>query len=361
MAVFITKKRGNNNTPKQKPNSATKQDKTRDQFPTFWQFKRQFDWDDNNTVVVTEGDWFFRLENGAWEDPVPNDPTISRTVSRTFIFAFTTLQQSGNRFIGTYHIVEADVYFHTRLFTMAKLASQRIMAVAFEFAYGYQGTTWSTDLLSNNPHFVSNSDFTNKNSDYYKKINYVRDDFFYRDVLEIGVSPSFLAKALLLPFEMEVIDIGGYRVPEVDEQGNVNMGSTPVLFLTNLLGLEGNKKKTIVKIFRIDETKKPAKDVKLVFLNGNTMRYPEPPPQGWTQKIYASVFLNWIRIGREADLKKMENAVWKYGEPMTINGVDFAKVIKIKVKLTGFLGENGGKKSITRIFYLVDTPQPWEM
>ncbi|NOR15699.1 MAG: hypothetical protein GQ544_08345, partial [Candidatus Aminicenantes bacterium] len=49
------------------------------------------------------------------------------------------------------------------------------------------------------------------------------------------------------------------------------------------------------------------------------------------------------------------------GTPKTINGVYFAKVIKIKVKLTGFLGEKGKKKTIARIFYLVDTPQPWEL
>ena len=81
---------------------------------------------------------------------------------------------------------------------------------------------------------------------------------------------------------------------------------------------------------------------------------------GWTQKIYASIFLNNVRLGRESDLAKLENAVWKYGTPMTINGVDFDKVIKIKVKLTGLLGEKGGKKTITRIYYLVDTIQPWE-
>jgi hypothetical protein len=262
--------------------------------------------------------------------------------------------------IGTYYIQEADIYWHTSLFLLAKLAYQRLAAVAFEFAYGYQGTVWSTDMLSNNPWFITSNDFTNKGSDYWQMINYPRDDFFYRDALGIGKSPVFLATAMMLPFEMEVLDIGGYRVPEVDELGNVEMGYTPILFLTNLIALDG-KKKTNVKIFRIDETVNPAKDRKIVFLSGNTMRYPEPPPSGWTQRIYASVFLNNVRLGRESDLAKLENAVWKYGEPKTIRGVDFAKVIKIKVKLTGLLGENGKKKTITRIFYLVDTPQPWEL
>ncbi len=357
---FINQRRGNNGTPKMSTGTAIKKDKTQDQFNSFFEFLRQFNWDNNNSVVMTEGDWFFKNQDGTWQDPVPGNPSVSRTVTHTFIFASATLQLSGNRLIGTYYIQEADVYLHTQLFALAKLAWQRIAAVAFEFAYGYQGTIWSTDMLSNNPNFITNNDFTNKNSNYWKKTNYPRDDFYYRDSLGIGKSPVFLSTPWLLPFEMEVLDIGGYRVPEVDELGNVELGFTPILFLTNLIALDGSKK-TSIKIFRIDETVNPAKDRKIVYLSGNTMRYPESPPPGWTQKIYTSVFLNNVRLGRESDLAKLENAVWKYGTPMTINGVDFDKVIKIKVKLTGRLGEKGAKKTIVRIFYLVDTPQPWEL
>ncbi len=356
---YITLRRGNNNTPKMKNGTKVKKDKTQDQFSSWWNFRRQFENDNDNTIVMTDGDWFFKNPDGTWEDPDPSNPSVSRTVSRTMIIASATFQLSGNRWIGTYNIVEADIFWHTRLFTLAKLVYQRLAAVAFEFAYGYQGTVWSTDMLSNNPHFITNNDFTNKNSDYWQKINYPRDDFFYRDSLGIGMSPVFLSTPMMLPFEMEVLDIGGYQVPTVDELGNVDMGYTPILFLTNLIALDG-KKKMNVKIFRIDETVNPPKDRKIVYLNGNTMRYPEPPPSGWTQKIYTSVFLNNVRLGRESDLAKLENAVWKYGAPKTINGVDFAKVIKIKVKLTGLLGEKGKKKTIARIFYLVDTPQPWE-
>jgi len=356
---YITKRRGNNGTPRMKTGTATKKDKTQDQFSSWWNFIRQFHWDNNNTVVMTDGDWFFKNPDGTWLDPVPGNPAVSRTLTHTIIFASAQLQQAGNRLIGTYFIQEADVYFHTRLFTLAKLAYQRLAAVAFEFAYGYQGTIWSTDMLSNNPWFITNNDFTNKGSDYWQKTNYPRDDYFYRDALGNNMKTMFLETPRMLPFEMEVLDIGGYRVPTVDEQGNVELGYTPILFLSNLIALDG-KKKMNVKIFRIDETVNPPKDRKIVFLSGNTMRYPEPPPPGWTQKIYASVFLNNVRLGREGDLAKLENAVWKYGTPMTIRGVDFDKVIKIKVKLTGLLGEKGKKKTIARIYYLVDTPMPWE-
>lgn len=356
---YITKRRGNNGTPKMKTGTKIKKDKTQDQFQTWWDFRRQFYWDNNNTIVMTEENWFFRNPDGSWEDPDPSDPERSRTVSRTVIFAEIGLNLSGNRFIGTYYITQADIYWHTRLFELAKLEYQRICSVAFEFAYGYQGTVWSTDMLSNNPHFISNNDFTNTGSDYWQLINFIRDHYFYKDAVGTNYTPNYLSTPQLLPFEMEVLDIGGYRVPTVDEEGNVEMGHTPILFLTNLLALDG-KKKMSVKIFRIDESVKPPKDRKIVFLNGNTMRYPESAPKGFTQKIYASIFLNNVRLGRESDLKKLEYQVWKFGEPETIKGVDFDKVIKIKVKLTGFLGEKGGKKTITRIFYLVDTPQPWE-
>ena len=41
----------------------------------------------------------------------------------------------------------------------------------------------------------------------------------------------------------------------------------------------------------------------------------------------------------------------------TLDGIDFEKALKIKVVISGYLVEGGPKKSITRIFWLVDAPR----
>ena len=133
------------------------------------------------------------------------------------------------------------------------------------------------------------------------------------------------------------------------------MSKSPTLFLTNLLGLDKSKTRMIIRIYReTDDT--PPKYVRIVTLRGNTMRYPEPV-SGYSQMFYASVFLNHVRLGRQGDLNKLIKAVNNHGTLRTIDGGDFEKAIRIRVRVTGFLGEDGPKKNLTRYFWLVNTEE----
>jgi hypothetical protein len=342
---FNNQRRGNNNTPKMKITTKVIQVKPLSSFLNPMDFYIQFNWDDHNTVIMTQDDQFF-------EDPQGNlrDPEIYST---TVIFAFATITQDGNRFVGTYYIVEADVYLRSAFFGLPKIQYQRLGTAAFRMTLGYQPTCWSHDYLSNRGHHVSNSAFTNAGSGVWTQISHVRDDFYYADKLGVNFKRGYLSSPRLLPFEEEVIDIGDYDLPQVDEEGNVDMSKTPILFLTNLTGLDTKKTRMIVKIFRVTEDD-PPKEVRIVTLKGNTMRYPQPVA-GFTQKLYASIFLNHVRIGREKDLKKLKNAVDTHGTQRFLEGEEFAKAIKIRVVLSGFIEEGGPKKTIKRYFWLVNT------
>jgi hypothetical protein len=298
-------------------------------------------------VILTKDDQFFENPLGILRDP--------EILTSTIVFAFATLTQKGNRFIGTYYIVEADVYLRSDFFTLAKLTYQRLGAGAFRLALGYQPTVWSHDHLSNKPHHVSNPAFTNKTSMVWTGVSHVRDDFYYQDKLGINFTPNFLSTPMLMPFENEVIDLGDYDLPKVDEQGNVDMSKTPILFLTNLLGLDKSNNRMIIRIYRVtDDT--PPKNIRIVTLRGNTMRYPVPVT-GFSRKFYASIFLNNVRLGRIGDLNKLLKAVNNHGILRTIDGIDFEKALRIKVKVTGFLGEGGKKKNLSRLFWLVNTEE----
>jgi hypothetical protein len=47
--------------------------------------------------------------------------------------------------------------------------------------------------------------------------------------------------------------------------------------------------------------------------------------------------------------------VEKYGRERVIDGITFEKALQIKVRVTGYLSEKGGKKNIKRTFWLVCT------
>ena len=73
------------------------------------------------------------------------------------------------------------------------------------------------------------------------------------------------------------------------------------------------------------------------------------------KNVYPDIFLCHFRIGQKAKLKKLKKIVKNFGMPVRIDGVDFDKAVKIRVKLSGRLTENGKIKSITRMFWLVDS------
>ncbi len=344
MNKFSNQRRGNNNTPKMKITTKVIQVKQLSSFLNPGDFYIQFNWDDHNTVVMTQDDQFFKDPLGNWKDP--------EIYSTAVIFAFATITQEGNRFVGTYFIEEADVYLRSGFFGLPKIQYQRLGTAAFRMTLGYQPTCWSHDYLSNRGQHVSNSAFTNASSGVWTQISHVRDDFYYADKLGLNFKRGYLGSPRLLPFEEEVIDIGDYHLPQVDDLGNVDMSKTPILFLTNLTGLDTKKTQMIVKILCVTEDD-PPKEVRIVTLKGNTMRYTEPVP-GYSQPLYASIFLNHVRIGREKDLDKLKNAVDTHGTQRFLDGEEFAKAIKIRVVLSGFIEEGGSKQTINRYFWLVN-------
>ncbi|MFA9453084.1 MAG: hypothetical protein ACERK6_04140 [Candidatus Aminicenantaceae bacterium] len=150
-----------------------------------------------------------------------------------------------------------------------------------------------------------------------------------------------------------LINVGDYELPYLDENDDLHLEKSTILFVTNLKAFAGNKK-LAVKFFRVTDDN-PPKNVKLTGIRGNQQRYPLPHSQ--IGQWYPSVFLNHVRLGRELHLNKLKNAVNQFGTQRTIDGVTFEKAIKIKVVISGYLEEGGPKKSITRIFWLVNVPR----
>jgi hypothetical protein len=341
MNKYHNKRRGNSNTPRMKITTKVVEVKPMANFPNPWEYYNQLDWDDHLTVVMTADDQFFK-------DPFGNvfDPQI---VSTTKLFAKALLTLQGNRWIGTYWITEVDVYLVYSFFSVSKITYYRLGTPAFRMGLGYQSTVWSHDYLSSRERHVSAAAFKNAGSTVWTGISHVRDDFYYMDKLGDTWAPNYLSTPRLLPFEDEVLDIGDYDLPWLDENGNIHLEKSPILFVTNLKGFDGNKK-MVIKVFRVTDDN-PPKDVKLVTLRGNTLRYPIPVSG---RNFYASIFLNHVRLGREKDLNKLLNAVNQYGTPRLIDGVDFAKALRVKVTVTGYLTDKGQKGNLTRLFWLVD-------
>ncbi|MGB2905781.1 MAG: hypothetical protein WBB73_01695 [Candidatus Aminicenantaceae bacterium] len=339
---YSDKRRGNKSTPTMSVVTQEVQVKPISVFPNPWDFYRQLNRDGHNTVVMTQDDQFFKDPNGVIFDP--------EIVSNTLLYATAAIVQKGNRYVGTFWIHEVDVYFVYNFFGLNKNTYFRIGTVAFRFGFGYQANVWSHDYFSADPFHVTTAAFKKTSSTTWQEISFPRDDLFYMDKLGDTWTPNYLATPRLLPFEEEVINVGDYELPWLDEFDEIHLEKSTILFVTNLKGFAGNKK-LAVKFFRVtDDT--PPKDVKITGISGNTLRYPLPHPQ--VGQWYPSIFLNHIRLGRELHLNKLKNTVNQFGTMRTIDGITFEKAVKIKVTITGYLTESGSKKTITRIYWLVN-------
>jgi hypothetical protein len=314
-------------------------------FPNPWEFYIQLYKDGHSTVVMTQDDQFFKDPNGTIYDP--------EIVSNTVVFASAAIVQQGNRYVGTYWINEVDVYFMNHFFGLNKNTYFRIGTVAFRYGFGYQANVWSHDYFSADPFHVTTAAFKKTSSTTWQEISFPRDDLFYLDRLGDTWAPNYLATPRLLPFEEEVLNVGDYELPWVDQNDQIHLEKSTILFVTNLKGFAGNKK-LAVKFFRVTDDN-PPKDVTITGIKGNTLWYPQSHPQ--IGQWYPSVFLNHVRLGKLNDLDKLKNAVDQFGTMRTLDGIDFEKAIKIKVVISGYLVEGGPKKSITRIFWLVNAPR----
>ena len=320
----INQRRGNNNVPRMKTTTKVVNVKPMSQFPNPYDYYIQLDFDTNNTVVMTADDQFFEDIFGNNTDP--------EKISNTIIMATMYYGKQGGKTIGTFWIEEADVYLRMDYFSRPKDTYTRLGLVAFRFCLGYQSTVWTHDYMSPNNHHASDSAIKTINSDTWQKISHV----------------VYLSTPRLLPHENEVLDIGGYTLPYI-ENDEIILGKTPILFLTNLKAYDGAKK-VAVKLYRITNDN-PPKEIRIVTLTGNTLYYPKAYNVG---DVYASIFLNHIRLGRQVELNKLKNEVKNYGSARNIDGIDFEKALKIKVKIFGYLTETGAKKKIARTFWLVD-------
>jgi len=339
--AYHNNRRGNNNVPRMKMSTKVIKVTPIWEFEDKSKFYTQLDFDGNSTAVATDDNQFFKDQNGNFYDP--------SVMTKTKILATLYVKQQANRQVGTHRIEESDVYFRSEFFNQAKKIYERLATAAFKLALGYKITVWSHDLLSNKDHHADR-DFQPINSDLWIKTIFERDDFYYMDKLSGLSVTDYLDKPRILPFEDEVIDIGDYELPEVID-GHIDLDKTHILFLTSLKGFDGDKK-MIIKIWRVIQIN-PLKQELIVKLQGNTLDYPQNI--GNNTLVYPSIFLNNVRLGIESDLNKLKNAVNDHGTLQILDGVLFAKALRIRVKITGYLAENGKVKNKSRFFWLVDT------
>lgn len=345
--TYMNQRRGTPMVPRMKLGTKKVKIKPIGEFANPAQFYRQLDFDGNNTVVMTTDDQFFLSPP---PDMLPFNPDF---VAMTFIMGRVTIRTEKGRNVTTFWIDEADVYFLNNFWDMAKNLRNLAGTASFRLALGYQTTIWSHDYMSRKRPHVTFEKFNKKTETPWTLVSNTRDMFFYKDALGVA-SINFLETPRLLPEENEVLDIGGYMLPtkiETIRGEDLNEGGTPILFLTNLKAYRGAKKLK-AKIWRIT-TDSPPKDVFVTSMAGNTIRY--PTDFSTVKDVYPDIFLCHFRIGQKAKLKKLKKIVKNFGVPQTIDGVHFEKAVKIRVKLSGRLTENGKIKSITRTFWLVDS------
>jgi len=347
--TYMNQRRGTNMVPRMKLGTKKVKIKPIGEFADPAQFYRQLDFDGNNTVVMTTDDQFF-LTPPRLGPPVPFDPDF---VSMTFIMGRITIRVENGRNVTTYWIDEADVYFLNNFWDMAKNVRNMAGTATFRLALGYHTTIWSHDYMSRKRPHVTAEKFNKKTETPWTLVSNTRDMFYYKDALGVG-SIQFLETPRLLPEENEVLDVGGYVLPskiETIRGEDLNEGGTPIVFLTNLKAYRGSKKLK-AKIWRVT-TDNPPQDVFVTSMAGNTIRY--PTDFSTVKNVYPDIFLCHFRIGQKAKLKKLKKIVKNFGVPVRIDGVDFDKAVKIRVRLSGRLTENGPIKSIERFYWLVDS------
>jgi hypothetical protein len=343
---YCNQRRGNTNVPRMVIKKNVVKVVDMEDFIDPWDYYIQLDFDSKNTIVMTNDDQFFKDPDGNYFDP--------ELVATTKVFAHISVRQEGdiqgrNRWVGTLWIDEGDVYFVKNFFKLAKNVYNQVGTAAIRGTLGFQSNTWSHSYKSAKGHHVSSSAFNNPTSDVWTKTSYPRDDFYYLDLFAANIT-DYLDTPQLMPFENEVIDIGEYELPK-KETGRIDVGKTPILFLTNLKAYAGNKKLRI-KFWRLTDDN-PPKEVAIVTINGNTLQYPYISSDG--TEVFVSIFLNHIRIGQKGKLTKLKSAVETHGKERVIDGITFEKALKIKVRISGHLSENTGKKNINRTFWLVCT------
>ena len=337
-------KRGNSLVPRIKTTSVIDDVKDISTFNNPWEFYQQFQYDDKNTVVMTEDDQFFKSPNGIYFDP--NRISIARVYSRA------TYRMVDGRYEGTYYIEDVDIELRSDFFDMAANLENLILTANFKYAMGYDQSMWTHDILGENNPFVDIDALKDKNSDVWQRMMHAWDDFYYKD--KLGPA-AFHTSPQVLPFNQEVIDIAGYECPPTDDDAINPTQASQVLFITNLKGYSGAKRLNITFTqVTLDKSNKEVKK-QILAINGNAYDYPVTLSNG--KPGYPTIWFNKVILGKESDLNKLKAAIKKDGTPMNMFGRNFDKLLRVDVLFKGRLKENGAVQQKRVTFYFTNSDE----
>jgi hypothetical protein len=316
---------------------------TNDYYEQFW-------WDGDNLIWMTNDDQWFKDPTGQYWLYGEN------VVQYTITFLTREFNYVGGKWVADQYITEIHVYLRSNFFNTSKPRYTQSAVMSFAAAMGYRFTIWGHDLTKNGTTiYATETEILKTKSDVWTKINQPRDLFYYSDKPS-GTPAAYLSTPRLLPFEGEVLDIGLYHVPSVDDNDPEPLVATESVFLTNLKAYDGKKKLSVNIDWLQTLPDNSTQWVALSKLQGNLDDYPWTYTiNGQSQKVYLKVFGNMVFIGRQTDLDTMKDAVRDYGTPQTIDGIYFAKALKIRAQVKGRLEENGPLKTVTQEYWLVDT------
>ena len=123
--------------------------------------------------------------------------------------------------------------------------------------------------------------------------------------------------------------------------------------MTNLKSY-GQGKRVSMTISRL-EGSGASNDIEIVRLSETTGDYPMLTPDGLT--FYSDYNANEIRILKKRTWNKLKKAIKKFGVEREIDGILFAKVLRIKVEISGFLSESGEQRSISGLYWLINSEE----
>lgn len=335
-------KRGNGSVPRIKTLSTEVKVKDISTFSNPWEFYQQFAFDDQNSVVMTEDDQFFKSPNGILFN--------LNLVAVTRVYSSAQFKLKSGKWVGVYYIEDTDIELRSDFFEMPSDQQNMILAAAFKFAMGYEQSAWTHDILGENNPFVDIAALKDKNSDVWQKMMHQWDNFYYQDRL-VGPTAAFHSVPQVLPFDQEVIDLADYETPPTDENIQEPTGVSQALFVTNLKGYTGTKKLNITFTqVTLENNKEKKKNI--LSISGNAYDYPVDV-QG--TKVYPTLWFNKVILGNEGDLNKLRNAIKNDGTPQTMFARNFSKLLRIDVQFKGRLEEGGAVKSKTMTYYFTDS------
>lgn len=339
-AVYHNKRRGNGNVPRFKMTTAEDAVAEPSAFGSYTAFFNQFRADGKNTVVIDAQDRFFKDAAGKLLD----DDLMAYSYTR----GTASFVNVGGRFVGTTYWQEADVYVRSDLFALSRFLQRLIAIASFRYTLGYAPTVWPLDLHAADPAHLTEADFENKASSTWKDFAAAWDDFHYRDAL-VGpeARAAFLDEPRVLPVDGALINLGNYRPPQEVDLGAVR--TTQTVFLTNLKGFDGDKVMSLAFTHLQGTTRKS-----LFTLSSNADGWPLEPGSGLM--LYPTIFFQRVHIDDTPQLTQLRDLIAKQGTPMTVDGVEYARAIRVEIEFSGRLQEDGGLRSATRTYVFVDVP-----